>query len=157
MRACNSRQAAANASAWLSPSIAAGSGIPQWALAGVPGQIGQTSPAALSQTVMTRSSGGAPAAANSSQLCERKPSVECPRSASSFRAARMHFALRETAGGQGAEAASAFLVEDCLREDRARAVPGAQEQDVDHAAAFGRQHLSSPRLSESVPSAGLSP
>ena len=41
-----------------------------------PGQMGQTSAAALSQTVNTKSSFGAPATANSSQLLERKPLVE---------------------------------------------------------------------------------
>ena len=41
-----------------SPSAAAGSSIPQWAVISWPGQIGQTSPAALSQTVKTKSSFG---------------------------------------------------------------------------------------------------
>src|SRR5688500_15252734 len=43
------------------------------AVIGCPGQIGHISPAALSQTVKTKSSLGAPALANSSQLFERKP------------------------------------------------------------------------------------
>jgi hypothetical protein len=38
-----------------SPSTTTGSGTPQWAVTGFPGQIGHTSPAALSQTVTTRS------------------------------------------------------------------------------------------------------
>src|SRR5690606_9730643 len=41
------------------PSTAAGSGTPQWAVTGCPGQTGQASPAALSQTVMMKSSSGA--------------------------------------------------------------------------------------------------
>ena len=36
------------------PVAAAGSGTPQWALIGWPGQVGQTSAAALSQTVNTK-------------------------------------------------------------------------------------------------------
>ena len=57
------------------PSTAAGSSMPQCAVIGCPGQSGQVSPAALSQTVKTKSITGAPGAANSSQLFERKPSV----------------------------------------------------------------------------------
>src|SRR6202030_3246695 len=61
---------------WVSePSTAAGSGIPQCAVIGCPGQYGHTSPAALSHTVKTKSRGGAPGAANSSQLLLRSPSV----------------------------------------------------------------------------------
>ena len=41
----------------------------------LPGQTGQTSPAALSQTVKMKSSRGAPGVANSSQLLLRRPSV----------------------------------------------------------------------------------
>ena len=55
------------------PSTAAGSGTPQCAVIGWPGQTGQASPAALSQTVKTKSICGAPGRANSSQLFERKP------------------------------------------------------------------------------------
>src|SRR5262249_32104576 len=57
------------------PSTAAGSGIPQRAVIGLPGQIGQTSPAALSQTVMTNCICGAPGASNSSQDLDRRPAV----------------------------------------------------------------------------------
>jgi hypothetical protein len=42
---------------------------------GWPGQTGQTSFLALSQTVKTKSSLGAPGPANSSQLFERSPCV----------------------------------------------------------------------------------
>jgi len=45
---------------------------PQCAVIGWPGQKGQTSPAALSHTVITKSSAGAPGAANSSQLLLRR-------------------------------------------------------------------------------------
>ena len=61
---------------------AAGSGKPTCSLDGCPGQMGQTSPAALSQTVMTRSIRGAPGSANSSQDLDRRPSTECPFSLS---------------------------------------------------------------------------
>ena len=47
--------------------------MPQCAVIGWPGQTGQVSPAALSQTVNTKSSGGAPGLANSFQDFERKP------------------------------------------------------------------------------------
>jgi len=50
--------------------------MPQWAVIGWPGQTGQASPAAPSQTVNTKSIAGAPGPANSSQLFERNPSVE---------------------------------------------------------------------------------
>ena len=57
------------------PVSAAGSGTPQWALIGWPGQAGQTSAAAVSQTVKTKSMCGAPAPANSSQLFKRAKPV----------------------------------------------------------------------------------
>src|SRR6185437_152773 len=57
------------------PLTAAGSGTPQWAVIGCPGHSGQTSLAALSQTVNTKSIFGAPGSANSSQLLLRSPTV----------------------------------------------------------------------------------
>ena len=51
-----------------SPSTWEGSGKPQCAVTGAPGQYGQASPAALSQTVMTKSIFGGSGAANTSQL-----------------------------------------------------------------------------------------
>src|SRR5271154_2881769 len=63
---------------WIWPGVpltAAGSGMPQWAGLGWPGQMGQTSPAALSQTVKTKSRRGAPGLANSSQGLLRRPAV----------------------------------------------------------------------------------
>ena len=67
------------------PSTAAGSGTPQWAVTGLPGQTGQTSLAAWSQTVKTKSICGAPGLANSSQLLLRSPLVSADEP---FRAAR---------------------------------------------------------------------
>src|SRR5688572_11547797 len=58
------------------PVTAAGSAIPQWAVTGCPGHSGQVSPAALSHTVKTKSSFGAPGRANSSQFLERRPFVD---------------------------------------------------------------------------------
>ena len=49
--------------------------MPQCAVIGLPGQIGQTSPAAWSQTVNTKSIFGAPGLANSSQHFERSLSA----------------------------------------------------------------------------------
>jgi len=57
------------------PTTAAGSGTPQCAVMGWPGQTGHTSFAALSLTVNTKSRCGAPGFANSSQLLLRSLSV----------------------------------------------------------------------------------
>ena len=69
------------------PATAAGSGTPQCAVIGWPGHRGQTSFAALSQTVKTKSIFGASGFANSSQLLLRKPSVDRFAAASVFSAA----------------------------------------------------------------------
>src|SRR5690606_37182336 len=76
MRLRKSRSASSNAPSVLNagPSTAAGSSIPQCTVTGCPGQTGQVSPAALSQTVKTKSILGAPCAANSSHALERRPS-----------------------------------------------------------------------------------
>src|SRR3984885_4462499 len=57
------------------PVTAAGSGTPQCAVIGWPGQTGHTSFAALSQTVKTKSKCGASGLANSSQFLLRSPPV----------------------------------------------------------------------------------
>ena len=77
MRFFRYRKAATKAASFSMsvPSTAAGSSMPQCAVIGWPGQTGQLSPAALSQTVNTKSITGASGAANSSQLFERMPSV----------------------------------------------------------------------------------
>src|SRR5579871_3427204 len=62
----------------MSPVTAAGSGMPQCAVTGRPGQTGHASLAALSQTVKTKSSSGAPGPENSSQLLDLNPSVGKP-------------------------------------------------------------------------------
>ena len=77
MRFLRYRNAATNAASFSMsvPWTAAGSSMPQWALMGCPGHTGQVSPAALSQTVKTKSITGASGLANSSQLFERMPSI----------------------------------------------------------------------------------
>src|ERR1700739_3257571 len=64
------------------PFTAAGSGTPQCAVMGWPGQTGHTSLAALSQTVKTKSSFGAPCFANSSQSLLRRPFIDMRATAS---------------------------------------------------------------------------
>src|SRR5262249_1483739 len=67
------RNVSANASRTSAslPLAAAGSGTPQWAVIGWPGQKGEASPAALPQTVKTKFKGVAPGPLNSRQLFER--------------------------------------------------------------------------------------
>src|SRR6516225_8908303 len=57
------------------PGVSPGSGTPQCAVSGWPGHTGQTSRAALSQSVKMQSIRGAPGLANSSQLLLSKPAV----------------------------------------------------------------------------------
>ena len=80
MRRSSRQYASRNARAiWSGVPVAdAGSGTPQWAVMGWPGQMGQTSLAALSQTVKMKSICGAPGSANSSQDLLRRPSVGMP-------------------------------------------------------------------------------
>lgn len=70
MRRLSMRKASRKAAAFSAslPSTAAGSGMPQCALVGRPGQTGQVFAAALSQTVKMRSNSGP--SANSLQLLE---------------------------------------------------------------------------------------
>src|SRR5262249_45901695 len=77
MRGCSIRYASLNARAISAgePLASTGSGMPQCAVIGWPGHTGQISPAALSQTVKAKSSGGAPGFANSFHDFERKPEV----------------------------------------------------------------------------------
>src|SRR5262249_39694566 len=77
MRLSNTVNASRNACCICSgvPTLAAGSGTPQCAVIGCPGHTGHTSFAALSQTVKTKSSSGAPGLANSPQSLLRKPLV----------------------------------------------------------------------------------
>ncbi len=60
------------------PCTAAGSATPQWAVMGLPGHTGHTSPAALSQTVMMKSIRGAHASAYTSQALLRNSCVGSP-------------------------------------------------------------------------------
>ena len=105
IRVSSSLRALRNANAFSAsvPSAAAGSAIPQCAVIGFPGQTGQTSPAALSQTVKIKSIDGAPGAANSSQLLLRKPSARQIRAPQELERQWMHLALGEAAGAEGAK------------------------------------------------------
>lgn len=90
IRAFIAAKATANAlsfSEW-DPSTAAGSAMPQCTRSGCPGQIGQASPAALSQTVTMRSMSGAGKPENSSQVFERKPSAGLALGAENLQPAR---------------------------------------------------------------------
>ena len=123
------------------PTKAAGSSTPQCALIGWPGQTGQTSAAALSQTVNTKSSTGAPGAVNSSQLFERRPLGLEVEVLQQLQRHRVDPAGRLAAGGEGPETALAPAVQGALGHDAAGRVAGAQEQDVED---FARPSRSSP-------------
>src|SRR5262249_13193713 len=77
MRALSRRYASLNARAISAgqPSTPPGSGTPQCAVIGCPGHPGHASPAALSQTVKTKSSAGALGLANSPHDFERKREI----------------------------------------------------------------------------------
>jgi hypothetical protein len=96
----------------------------QCAVIGFPGQTGQTSPAALSHTVKIKSIGGAPGAANSSQLLLRKPS------AGRFMRQRMHLTFGKASGTESVELALTPMIQKRLGEDAPCRVASAQEQDV---------------------------
>src|SRR5262245_19192356 len=68
------------------PYTPAGASLPQCAESGCPGQSGHVSPAAASQTVMTKSMLGAFGAVKTSQLLEKKLAVGYPKLASTFSA-----------------------------------------------------------------------
>ena len=112
--------------------------MPQWAVIGWPGQTGQASLAASSQRVKTKSIVGAPGAANSSQLFERRPSVGYSSLSSTFMREGIDGALGMAAGRKGGEAVRADLAQDRFGEDRAAAVAGAEKQDVEHALSHER-------------------
>ena len=108
----------------------AGSGTPQWAVMGWPGQMGQTSLAALSQTVKMKSICGASGSANSSQDLLRRPSVGMPALRSCSRASGRTLPVGWLPALNAANAPRAALVEERLRHDGARGVSGAEEEDV---------------------------
>ena len=60
------------------PVALTGSGMPQWAVIGWPGQGGHSSFAAASQSVNTKSSGGASAPWNSPTFFARSTETSCP-------------------------------------------------------------------------------
>ena len=113
-----------------SPRTAAGSGTPQCAVMGCPGQSGQISLAALSQTVKTKCIAGAPGRANSSQLLLRRPAVDMRGHRKLLQSFGANRPRRMTSGAVGGEGGLSFVVEDCLRHDRTRRVSRAQKQNV---------------------------
>ena len=112
------------------PFTAAGSGIPQCAVIGCPGQNGQTSLAALSQTVKTKSIFGASAPANSSQDLLRSPAIEISASSSCLSASGRTVPGRMAAGAVRGEGAAALTVQDGLCQDGPGRVAGAEKQHV---------------------------
>ena len=112
------------------PWTAAGSGMPQCAVIGWPGQTGHTSLAALSHTVNTKSSSGAPGCANSSQVLLRDISRRKLRRFELPECLRPHLARWVAARAVGREARPASVVQDGFRHDRARRIAGAQKKHV---------------------------
>ena len=113
---------------------AAGSGTPQCAVIGWPGQKGHVSAAAWSHTVKTKCSGGASASANSFQLLLRSPSVGDVMLLQDLEREGIDGALRMTSCAERPKLTpgDAGMIGERLRHDRPRRVAGAEEQDVQH-------------------------
>ena len=165
---CGSEDSAARSGmprAAPSPSTAAGSSIPQCAVIGLPGQIGQVSPAALSQTVKMKSISRRVRRGELVPALRAKPVGRRSRARREFRAPsdapRPWGSCRRRRRGS----ARAVPVQQRFREDRARGIAGAQEQDVvgpvAHCAAAGAQHWPGAAFGEaalaSASNEGLSP
>lgn len=107
------------------PCTAAGSGIPQWAVIGCPGQCGHTSCAALSQTVKTKWRGGKSGCENSSHDLLRRLAV-----------LRLAFSSSRIASGRMApsavrsEVCSTFAVHNRFRHDRTGGITSAEKYHV---------------------------
>src|SRR6516164_11180001 len=112
------------------PCTAAGSGTPQWAVTGFPGHTAQTSPAAWSQTVNTKSITGAPSLANSSQLLLRSRLVSRCAFSSRSSANGCHDAPWKAAGAVAFEPAFAPMLDQSLGENAPRRVAGTEKQYV---------------------------
>jgi hypothetical protein len=93
---------------------------------GCPGQNGQTSCAAMSQTVNTKFMAGAQGAANSSHDLLRIPAVLIPASSS----CRSASGRGVTPGAVGSECAFSLVVQYAFSQDGARRVAGAEKQYV---------------------------
>ncbi len=107
------------------PSTSAGSGVLQCSRIGLPGQTGQTSLAALSQTVMTKSNSGAFGPSNSSHDFDRNRKESEPVRLQPPDRTWVHRAFRVGAGGVGLEPAAGDAAEHSLGQDRAGRVAGA--------------------------------
>jgi len=111
------------------PRTEAGSGTPQCAVNGCPGHTGQISFAALSQTVIMKSSLGAPAAENSSSLAANSFS----RNMRGFELTQRFepdFSRRMTSRTVRREGWPAFEIQNRLGHDGPRLIPRAQKQNV---------------------------
>ena len=132
MRRCKVVNARKNALRFSSslPSTAAGSSTPQCAVIGWPGHRGQDSPAALSHTVKTKSSSGAPGCGELVPALAAQPFDREPVLLQQLDRERIDAAVRMRTGGIGLEARRAHGVHHDLGENRARRVSGAQEEDI---------------------------
>ena len=119
------------------PVTAAGSGTPQCAVIGCPGQTGHCSAAAWSQTVNTKCMCGASGAVNSSQLLLRRPSVgtRCCSSSSSASGSIRPFGWLPALNARNLRPPIGRMIHHGLGEDRARGISRAQEQHVQHSMA----------------------
>ena len=112
------------------PSTAAGSSMPQCAVIGWPGQTGHASPAALSQTVKTKSIFGALGRGEFVPALRATAFGRIAVRGENLERERIDDALGMAAGREGAKRPAAVLAQDALGEDRARGVAGAEEQDI---------------------------
>jgi hypothetical protein len=99
------------------PVAVQGPGMPQWAVIGWPGQIGQGSPAASSQTMNTKWRSGASGCAKSIQDFRALIVGIVPFVAQQRDGMRMDFAMRIGTAAEGTEITGAMTVEDCLGHD----------------------------------------
>src|ERR1700687_1914567 len=100
------------------PSASAGSSIPQCAVIGWPGHTGQDSPAALSQTVKTKSIAGASGLLDFFPPLLAQPVGGVVEAVQNLDRERIHRALRLAAGGERAEVLTAVFSQDRLGKYR---------------------------------------
>ncbi len=109
---------------------AAGSGTPQCAVIGWPGQNGHTSLAALSQTVNTKSKCGRARRGELIPALGAQAGGRMVHLLQQVQRERMHLALGMAAGAEALEPTLSLAIEDAFGQDAARRIAGAQEQDV---------------------------
>ena len=129
-RACDARRRRRSAARPRCLRRADGSGRPQWAVMGWPGHTGQTSLAASSQTVKTKSS----ARPRARELLPRLRSglarvvVQVPQKLQSI---WVHRAARLASGAMTFELSHPETIDDALGDDRSCRVMCAQEQHIE--------------------------